>query len=126
MAAGSYNGSSIKDFLNKLNDYDSVAQQHLFKCVFKPGRNFPQDSDPFSDIEFFVSEISLPGLTLQQSEQIYWNGQVAEIPYVWDYDRDFSMTILNDGQGKLYHRFFSFISGASTLLCVFHSKACSW
>ena len=87
----------VKQFINIINKFGIQVQN-----------NFEVNFSGLADTTFFVQSIDIPQ-TKQNFTQLHYNGQLVEIPINYDWDHDFSMTILNDAQGYIYSAIVNFI-----------------
>ena len=81
---------SLKAFLDNINSF-GVQVKNNFEVTFSG----------LPDTTFFVKSISIPQVQ-QNMADLYYNGRKVEIPINFDYSHEFSMSVINDGQGYLY------------------------
>ena len=94
---------SLKSFLNSI---DSLGVQTT--------NNFEVNFSGIPDLCFYFQSITIPGMNINTTE-IAYNGQKVEIPVNYDYQHDFSATVINDGSGYIYSAIANFvISNMST------------
>ena len=58
--------------------------------------NFEVVFSGLPDVTFFIREISVPSIK-QNMAELYYNGRKIEIPINYDYNHEFTITVLNDG-----------------------------
>lgn len=63
--------------------------------------NFEVNFSGIPDITFYFQSINIPGMDLRMSE-ITYDGKKVEVPVNYDYQHDFSATVINDAQGYIY------------------------
>lgn len=88
---------SLQDFLNKIGDAGTIVPSK-FEVSFSGMEN----------LTFFVTDINLPTIRRNMT-QVYFCGQAIEIPQPIEYEHDFSMTVLNDGNGVIYSSFIDWL-----------------
>lgn len=93
---------SLKSFLNNINDFGVQVKN-----------NFEVNFSGLEDITFRVTDINLPSVKANTTE-LFYDGRSIPITINYDYEHDFSMTILNDAQGYLYPAIAEFIMTNAT------------
>ena len=63
--------------------------------------NFEINFSGLEDITFFATDITVPGVH-QTFTTVYYDGHEVFIPVTTEYEHDFSVTFLNDGNGYIY------------------------
>ena len=92
----------VKQFIKTIDKFGIQVQS-----------NFEVNFSGLSNITFFVQSIDIPQ-TKQNFTQLHYNGQLVEIPINYDWDHNFTMTILNDAQGYIYSAIVNFIMSATS------------
>lgn len=92
------NEKSLKNFLQTAN-----------KLGFQVNNNFEVNFSGISEVAFYVQSISIPAINLTTTD-LYYAGQRVEIPVNYDWDHDFSITVINDAQGYLYSAIVNFFA----------------
>lgn len=92
----------VKAFINNIRKFGVQVKN-----------NFEVNFSGLSDATFFIQTIDIPGMKMNTT-QIYYDGKLVEIPINYDYDRDFTMTVLNDAQGYIYSALTNFIMSDTT------------
>ena len=96
---------SLRAFLKNIDKFGVQVQN-----------NFEVNFSGLQDITFFVTDLTLPGQH-QNFTTVYYDGKEVYIPVSYEYDHDFSMTILNDANGYIYSAVTNFmVSDMSTSL----------
>lgn len=95
--AGFGKENSLKKFMSAM---DSLGVQitSRYEAVFSA---LPQSS-------FFITQISSPGVK-QNVTNLYFDGKLVEIPQNFEYEHDFSMTVINDASGYIYTALTNFL-----------------
>lgn len=88
---------SLKKFLQNINDFGVQVRN-----------NFEVNFSGLQDITFRVSDITLPTIKVNTAE-LFYDGRSIQIPVNYDYEHDFSMTVLNDANGYFYPAVAEFI-----------------
>lgn len=88
---------SLKSFLSTLNSF-GVQNKARFEVNFSG----------LEDVTFFVRTITTPGVK-QNIGTVYYDGVVVEVPINYEYEHDFSMTVLNDSSGYIFSTVTSFL-----------------
>lgn len=88
---------SLKSFLQNINDFGVQVKN-----------NFEVNFSGLQDITFRVTDISLPQIKVNTAE-LFYDGRSIQVPVNYDYEHDFSMTILNDANGYFYPAVAEFI-----------------
>lgn len=81
---------SYKSFLNNISDL-GVQTTNLFEVNFSG----------LDTVTFRVQNVTLPAMRMNTTE-IFYDGKSIEVPINYDYEHDFSMSILNDASGYYY------------------------
>lgn len=96
---------SLKSFLKHIDRYGAQVQN-----------NFEINFSGIQDLTFYATAVSLPSLH-QNFTELYFGGRQVEIPINYDFDKDFSVTLINDAQGYIYSAVTNFLmSEASNYL----------
>ena len=90
---------SLKQFLDTMDGFGLQVKN-----------NFEVNFSGLQDATFFIQSIDLPSTKLNTT-QLHYDGQVVDVPTVYDWDHDFQMTVLNDAQGYIYSALTNFIMG---------------
>lgn len=93
---------SLKKFLNNINDFGVQVKN-----------NFEVNFSGLQDITFRITDITLPTVKANTTE-LFYDGRSIPVTINYDYEHDFSMTILNDAQGYLYPAIAEFIMTNAT------------
>lgn len=95
----------LKSFLKTIN-----------KFGIQVGNNFEVHFSALDSVIFYVQSITAPGMQFKTTE-VNYNGQVVEIPIMYDFEHEVTLTIINDGQGYIYSTLVNFFikEGASDL-----------
>lgn len=88
---------SLKKFLSNISNY-GVQIKSRYEVNFSG----------LQDITFFCTSISTPSLK-QNIGTVYYDHQVVELPINYEYNHDFTMTVINDASGILYSSVTSFL-----------------
>ena len=103
--SGGSGGGSLKSFLNSINQFGVQVNN-----------NFEVNFAGLDDIMFFVQNVTIPGMELKMTELTY-DGHKVEIPVNYDWNHDFTMTVINDASGYIYSAITDFfMSDASAAL----------
>ena len=81
---------TLIDFIDKINKY-GISLKAKYEVNFSG----------IEDITFFVTDITVPEIR-QNFGQIFFEGKSVEIPVNIEYGHDFTMTLINDGDGVIY------------------------
>lgn len=81
---------SLKGFLSTIGNF-GVTIKSRYEVNFSG----------IEDITYFVTNISVPGVKMNTME-INFAGKKVEIPINYEYEHDFTLTILNDNSGYIY------------------------
>lgn len=96
---------SLKSFLQKVDSYGILVTN-----------NFEVNFSGLPSVEFFISNITMPGLN-QTFTELNYNGRSTFVPVVYDFDHTFNMTFINDASGVIYSALVNFLmSEASNTL----------
>ena len=96
---------SLRSFISKIREY-GVQIKSRYEVNFSG----------LTDINFFVQDITTPGKKLKYVT-IPFDGRDVEIPSQYEFDHDFSLTVLNDASGYMYNAVNTyFATEASSLL----------
>ena len=93
---------TYKSFLNNIGDF-GVQVKNMFEVNFSG----------LEAATFRIQDITLPTIKANTTE-IFYDGRSIPITVNYDYDHDFSMTILNDAQGYIYPAIAEFIMSNAT------------
>ena len=94
--------TSYKSFIQTVNDYGIQVKN-----------NFEVNFSGLQTVTLFITDITLPGVH-QNMTEVFYDGRQVDIPVNYEYDHDFSMTVLDDAQGYLYTAVSEFILSEST------------
>lgn len=97
LQSGFGGNSSLKDFLSQMDNM-GVQITSRFEATFSA---IPQTT-------FYIQNITTPGMK-QNITSLYFDGKLVEIPQNFEYEHDFSMTIINDASGIIYTSLVNFI-----------------
>lgn len=87
---------SLKSFLKTIN-----------KFGVQVNNNFEVHFSALDTVVFYVQSVSTPGINYATTE-IYYNGQIVNVPVNFDYEREITLTVINDGQGYIYATLMNF------------------
>ena len=93
---------TLKSFLTNINDFGVQVKN-----------NFEVNFSGLQDITFRVTDMTLPTVKANTTE-IFYDGRSIPVTVNYDYEHDFSMTILNDAQGYIYPAIAEFIMTNAT------------
>ena len=93
---------TLKSFLTNINDFGVQVKN-----------NFEVNFSGLQDITFRVTDMTLPTVKANTTE-IFYDGRSIPVTINYDYEHDFSMTILNDAQGYIYPAIAEFIMTNAT------------
>ena len=93
---------SLKSFLTNINDFGVQVKN-----------NFEVNFSGLQDITFRITDITLPTVKANTTE-LFYDGRSIPVTINYDYEHDFSMTILNDAQGYIYPAIAEFIMTNAT------------
>ena len=82
--------SSLQKFYQKISDYGTIVKSR-----------YEVNFSGIENLTFFISNIDVPSIRMNTT-QVYYEGQAVEVPQIYEFDHDFSMTVLCDGKGILY------------------------
>lgn len=99
-----YSPSSLKSFLTGIN---------LLGIQVK--NNFEINFSGIPGFTFFATTINIPGMR-QNFTELHYDGKKIDIPINYDYDHEFSLTLVNDAQGLLYSLVTNFVMTDETCL----------
>lgn len=88
---------SLKAFLNNVNKFGIQTQD-----------NFEVNFSGIPSSTFFIQNITIPALK-QNIATGYYDAKVWNIPINFDFEREFSMKVLNDANGYIYSVLSNFI-----------------
>lgn len=94
--------SSLKSFLSQIDNL-GVQITSRFEATFSA---IPQTT-------FYIKNITVPSIK-QNITTVYFDGKLVEIPQNYEYEHDFSITIINDASGVIYSTLLNFIMSDST------------
>ena len=97
LQSGFGGNSSLKSFLSQM-DSMGVQITSRFEATFSA---IPQTT-------FYIQNITTPGMK-QNITSLYFDGKLVEIPQNFEYEHDFSMTIINDASGIIYTSLVNFV-----------------
>lgn len=98
-------GRSLKSFITTIDRFGLQVKN-----------NFEVNFSGLQDAAFFVQSVSIPQMT-QSFAQLKYAGRAVDVPLVYDWGHEFSMTVLNDAQGWIYSALQNFVmSEASSTL----------
>ena len=92
----------VKAFINNIRKFGVQVKS-----------NFEVNFSGLTDATFFIQSIDIPGIKMNTT-QLYYDGKLVEIPINYDYDRDFTMVVINDAQGYIYSALTNFIMTDAT------------
>ena len=87
---------TLKSFLTNVNNLG-----------IQTTNNFEVNFSGLSDSTFFIQSINIPGLELKTTE-INYDGKKVIVPVNYDWNHEFSMTVINDAQGYIYSALVNF------------------
>ena len=82
--------SSLKKFYQKVSEYGTIVRAR-----------YEVNFSGIDNLTFFITDIDVPAIRMNVT-QVYYEGQMVEVPQIYEFDHDFSMTVLCDGKGVLY------------------------
>lgn len=91
-------GQSLNQFLQGI-DFLGVQVKNNFEVNFSG----------LEHVTFFIQSIDIPGVH-QNFTELYYDGRKVDVPVNFEYDHEFSMTVLNDAQGLIYATLVNFIA----------------
>jgi len=94
---------SLKGFLSTIGNFGVTIKSR-----------YEMNFSGIDDVTFFVTNISVPGVRLNTTE-ISFAGRKVEVPVNYEYEHDFSMTLLNDNSGFMYNAIKEFLMTAGYL-----------
>ena len=97
LQSGFGGNSSLKDFMSQM-DSMGIQITSRFEATFSA---IPQTT-------FYIQTINIPGMK-QNITTVNFDGKAVEIPQNFEYEHDFSMTIINDASGIIYTALVNFI-----------------
>ena len=112
----------LEHFLETFADKKAlVPSQFEIKFIYNYNGSYlesqPNESENTLELlACYAQDINIPSLR-QNFTEIYYNGQSIELPQSYEYEHDFSMTVLNDWNGEIYEKFILMLKtfgGAST------------
>lgn len=96
---------SLKSFLDNIDDFGVQTKN-----------NFEVNFSGLSELTFRIQTINLPTIKANTTT-VYYDGRSIPVLINYDFEHDFSMTLLNDAQGYLYTAVADFImSNANVVL----------
>jgi len=84
---------SLKEFIDKVKTYGTSIKAK-YEVTFSG----------IDNLTFFVTDINVPSVR-RNFGILHYRGQTLEVPVTIEYEHDFNMTVINDGQGVLYPTF---------------------
>ena len=75
--------------------------KNLDKFGVQVRNNFEVNFSGLEDITFFVTDITVPGMH-QNFATVHYDGKEVFVPITTEYEHDFNMTVINDGNGYIY------------------------
>lgn len=97
VSTGFSNNTSLKKFISTL-DTLGVQITSRYEVIFSA---IPQAT-------FFITNLSTPGMK-QNTTNLYFDGKLVEIPVNFEYNHDFTMTVINDSSGYIYSALTTFV-----------------
>lgn len=82
--------SSLQKFYQKVSEYGTLVRAR-----------YEVNFSGIENLTFFITDIDVPSIRMNVT-QVYYEGQMVEVPQVYEFDHDFNMTVLCDGKGILY------------------------
>lgn len=82
--------ATLSKFIEKLGSYGTLVKAR-FEVSFSG----------IDDLTFFISDINIPTVRLNMGN-LSFNAQTVEVPINYEFEHDFSMTVINDAKGMLY------------------------
>jgi hypothetical protein len=89
--------TGVKAFLGTFKEYGAQVKN-----------NFEVNFSGLQGMTFFITNISVPGMT-QNMTTLNYNGRVVDIPINFDFEHDFQITVRNDAQGYIYSALHNFV-----------------
>jgi len=89
--------TGVKAFLNTFRKYGAQVKN-----------NFEVNFSGLEKLTFFITNISMPGIT-QNMTTLHYDGRLVDVPINFDFEHDFSMTVRNDAQGYIYAALHNFV-----------------
>lgn len=96
---GFASNSSLKNFMSTM-DKLGIQITSRYEAIFSA---IPQAT-------FFITQINTPSIK-QNTTNLYFDGKLVEIPVNFEYEHDFSMTVINDASGYIYSALTNFVMG---------------
>lgn len=96
---GFASSSSLKSFLSTM-DKLGIQITSRYEVMFSA---IPQAT-------FFITNITTPSMK-QNTTNLYFDGKLVEIPVNFEYEHDFTMTVINDASGYIYSALTNFVMG---------------
>ena len=85
--------ASLREFIDKIKKYGTSIKAR-YEVTFSG----------IDNLTFFVTDINVPSVR-RNFGILHYHGQSVEVPVTVEYEHDFNMTVINDGQGILYPTF---------------------
>lgn len=82
--------ASLQKFYQKISEYGTIVRSR-YEVSFSG----------IDNLTFFITDINIPSIKMNNT-QVYYEGQMVEVPQNYEFDHDFTMTVLCDGKGILY------------------------
>lgn len=82
--------ASLLDFIEKLGKYGTIVDSK-YEVTFSG----------IDDFTFFITDLNIPSIR-RNTTQLHYFGQMVEVPQTIEYEHDFNMTVINDGNGIMY------------------------
>ena len=95
-------GKSLKSFIETIDRFGIQVKN-----------NFEVNFSGLEGATFFVQSIDIPQ-TKQNMTSLDYDGRAVDVPINFDWDHDFSMTVLNDAQGYIYSALTNFVMGQAS------------
>lgn len=99
IVAGFGDSQSLKNFLATMDSL-GIQIDSRYEVVFSA---IPQAT-------FFITNLNTPSMK-QNTTDVYFDGKRVEIPQNYEFDHDFSMTVINDASGFIYSALTNFVMG---------------
>lgn len=93
-------GDSLKTFLKTVAKSGTIVKSKFKVEVFTAGIPIQPDNK----LSFYITDINIPGNKVTQNI-VYYLGREYDIPIVYNFDRDFTLTVLANSNLSIYKWF---------------------
>lgn len=99
-------------YLNMISEA-GIQVRNNFEIRFFDSQPVPIENTELNGLTLFATNITIPGV-VQNMAELYYNGRKIEIPINYDYNHDFSITVINDAHNYIYSTLTRFVLNTAT------------